>query len=115
MILSPQDVVLVSNRRMFPNDETRYFLGRVLASEDTLVKIEGYSFVRDLANGHVIKKDERRVKILSLASPGFLVYQLPSELQVDAAHIESQNGDAILVDDHGEWMNLAEHTHCGHF
>jgi hypothetical protein len=115
MILEKDDVVLLSNRRMFQHEEARFFLGRTLAREGALIKLEGFSFVRDMSNGHVVKKDEKRVKIMSLASPGYIVYVLPSDTNIEAADIEGGAVDAMLVDGSRPLMNLSERTHCGHF
>ncbi len=115
MILEIGDTVLISNRRMFERDEARYFLGRTVACEGSLLKVEGFTFARDMTDGHVIKKDEKRVKVLSLASPGYMVYQLPSDINIESVEIESNDGDAILVEGPRRIMNLAERTHCGHF
>ena len=115
MILEAGDTVLVSNRRLFDHDEARFFLGRTIACEGELLKVEGFTFVRDLASGHVVKKEEKRTKVLSLASPGFIVYQLPREINIENAGICSGDGDAILVDGSHRLMNLSERTQCGHF
>ncbi len=115
MILETGDVVLVSHRRMFERDEVRFFLGQTVACEGPLLKAEGYTFVRDLSNGHIIKKEEKRKKVLSLDSPGHIVYQLPSDIDVDKVDIESGNGDAYMVDGSRKILNLSERTHCGHF
>lgn len=115
MVLVNGDTVLVSNRRMFERDESRYFVGRTIACEGPLLKVEGFSFVRDLATGYVVKKDEKRVKVVSLASPGYIVYQLQSDINVENVDIESGDGDAILVDGDRHIMNLSERSHSGHF
>lgn len=115
MILEIGDIVLVSNRRMFERDETRYFLGRTIATDGTLLKAEGYSFVKDLGNGQIVKKEERRIKVLSIASPGHIVYQLPSDIIVDDVDIESGEGDAYLSENGRRILNLSERAHCGHF
>ena len=115
MILEHGDIVLLSNRRMFQHDEARYFLGRVVACEGELLKAEGFTFVRDLGTGHVIRKPEKRIKVLSLASPGYIVYQLANDIDVENADIESGNGDAVLVEGHRTVLNLSERTQCGHF
>ena len=115
MILETGDVVLVSHRRMFERDEPRYFLGRTSACEGPLVKVEGFTFVRDLSSGHIVKKEERRIKVFSIASPGHIVYQLPDTIDIEAVHIVDGNGEAILVDGLHHVMNLSERTHCGHF
>ena len=114
MIIEIGDVVLVSHRRMFERDEVRYFIGRTLACEGPLLKAQGFSFVRDLSNGHIIKKLERRIKIISLDSPGHIVYQLPHDINIDKLDIDSGNGDAFILDGTRRVLNLSEHTHCGH-
>jgi len=88
-------------------------LGRVITSEGVLVKLVGYTFVRDLSNGHIVRKDEKRARVLSLASPGYLVYQLPEDVNIEEANITSGNGSAILFDGGRELMNLAERANCG--
>ena len=115
MILENGDIVLVSHRRMFDGDQARYFLGRTIGCEGSLLKVEGFSFVRDLSNGHVIKKPEKRIKLLSLDSPGHIVYQLPDDVHVGTVEFASHNGDAYLVDGARRLLDLSEHTHCGHF
>lgn len=114
MILDVGSTILVSHRRMFENDECRYFLGRVLAGEGPLVKLEGFSFVRDVSNGQYVKKHEKRVKVISLASPGHIVYELLSA-DIESAEIRSEEGDVVLVNGAEQIMNLSERTHCGHF
>ncbi|MEZ6063314.1 MAG: hypothetical protein R3C19_23450 [Planctomycetaceae bacterium] len=115
MILQEGNILLVSHRRMFQQDESRFFLGRVVACEGSLVKLQGFSFARDLATGHVMRKDEERTKVLCLSSPGFIVYQLPDDVSPDEAQFRSGHGEAILVDGDRRLMNLSERTHSGHF
>lgn len=115
MLIDQGDIILVSHRRMFERDESRFFLGRTIASEGPLLKAEGYSFVRDLSNGMIIKKQEKRIKLVSLDSPGHIVYQLPGGIDVDAVGIESGNGDAYMVEGKKRLLNLSERSHCGHF
>jgi hypothetical protein len=115
MILETGDVVLVSSRRLFEREESRFFLGRTVASEGSLLKIEGFTFVRDLSNGQIVKKEEKRVKVISLDCSGYIVYQLPGDITLDKVDIESGNGDAFLVEGNRRLLNLSERTHCGHF
>ena len=115
MILENGDVLLVSNRRLFERDESRFFVGRTVACDGPLLKAEGFTFVRDLANGHIIKKAEKRMKVLSLDSPGYIVYQLAPDIDVDGLDIDTYNGDTFLVDGRQRLLNLTERTHSGHF
>ena len=114
MILDHGDMVLVSHRRMFEGDECRYFVGRTIAYDSGLVKLEGYSFVRDLSNGLIVKKSEERRKIVSLSSPGHFVYELP-ETNLDTLEFKCVDGEVILVNGTCELMNMSERAHCGHF
>lgn len=115
MILNAGDIVLVSHRRIFERDEARYFLGRTVACEGDLLKLDGFTFARDLANGHMVKKNEWRTKLLSLTSPGYIVYQLPNDVDIEQAYIHNRNGETVLVDGARELMNLSERTHSGRF
>ena len=114
MLLKNDDVILVAHRRMFQHDEARFFVGRVVAVDRELMKLEGFTFVRDLASGHVLRKDEKRIKLLSLASPGYIFYQLPGVEDVSEIHVKDEAGDVRLMDGQRAIMNLAERSHCGH-
>ncbi len=72
MVLEQNDVVLLSHRRMFQHDEARYFLGRALASDGALIKVEGYSIVRDVSNGEVVKKTRNALKSFPSVRPATL-------------------------------------------
>ncbi len=115
MMLDSGDTILVSHRRLFDGDEPRFFIGRTIACEGPLFKAEGYSFVRDLATGHIVKKPEKRIKLMSIASPGQMVYQLPNDIDMDSIDVVSRNADAMLVAGPRIIMNLSEHTRGGHF
>jgi hypothetical protein len=115
MIIEPGDLVLVAHRRLFEGDAARFFVGRTMACEGSLFKAEGYSFMRDLSNGHIIKKEEKRIKILSFSSPGQLVYQLPGDVELESVEIVSRNADDVLMAGARCVMDLSERTHCKHF
>ena len=58
-MLTAGNKVLISHRRLFKNDEPRYFLGEVTAYEAGIVKLNGFSFVWDMTGGKFIKKNQR--------------------------------------------------------
>ena len=62
MILNVNDVALISNRRVFVQDEARFFVGRALACEGELIKVAGFSFVHDLGSGQIVRKEEQRIR-----------------------------------------------------
>lgn len=107
------DKLLISHRRIFERDEPRYFVGEVAVYEGGLVKLTGYSFVRDIANGQVLRKDDKRTKIVSLIAGSVLTYQLPAETTVDAVQFVSKDGNLQLTDGESLVMNMAELPHFG--
>ena len=112
MILDPGNKVLVSHRRLFAQDEQRFFVGEVLAYDAGVAKLQGYSFVLDTMRGEVLRKDDSRVKIISVQSGSLIVYQLPDELAVDAVTFALD--EAGLVMTAGDvTMNMTDAPHGG--
>ncbi len=114
MILQSGDKVLIAHRRLFQNDEPRFFVGEVLAYEDGVMKIDGYSYVKDMSGGMVVRKDEPRTKIVSISSDAFLIYQLPADTRLESVKFENEEGVQFLTDGHNLKMNLAEYPRSGH-
>lgn len=113
MLLKEGDKILVTHRRLFEKDETRFFVGRVDAYEAGIVRVKGHSFVRDMLGGRVIEKSDERTKILSLSSGTLIVYQLPDAVALDTLTFEVREGQLTLMDGKEFTLNLAEHPHRG--
>ena len=113
MLLKEGDKILVTHRRLFDKDETRFFVGRVDAYEAGVVKATGHSFVRDIMGGRVIEKFDERTKILSLSSGTLIVYQLPDAVVLDKLTFEGREGLLALTDGKEFTLNLAEYPHGG--
>src|ERR1041384_5861813 len=113
MVLKAGDKILVAHRRLFENDEVRFFVGQVQDYEAGIVEARGHSYVRDVMAGSMIEKAEERTKILSLSSGTLLVYQIPDNVSLDRLRFSATDGRLILSDGSGFTMNLAEHTHAG--
>ncbi len=114
MILKSGDKLLIAHRRLFEKEEPRYFVGEVVAYEAGIIKLAGFSFVRDITSGSVIRKDEPRTKIVSVSSYAFLIYQLPDDLDIIKVSFENEEGQQFLTDGGSLRMNLAEYPHRGH-
>ena len=115
MILKPNDRILLVHRRLFEEDEVRYFIGAVDAYDGGVVKASGYSFMRDNLTGKILRKSDPRTKIVSIVSGGFLAYQLPDETNVDAVHFIEVDKVMVLTDGGSLRMNLTELPHAGKF
>ncbi len=111
MILKPNDKVLVVHRRLFETDRGRFFVGSVEEYEQGVARVTGFTFVRELLDGAFIRKDDRRTKVIAIASGTLLVYLLPAKFSVDDARIEVRETKLVLTDSHGLEVNLSEHAY----
>lgn len=112
-VLKEGDKILIAHRRLFEKDEPRFFVGFVEAYECGIVKSTGYSYVRDPMNGQLIKKAERRTKLVSLSAGTVIVYLLPEEVLFDSVWFTTEAGHMTLTDGKQFTMNLTEFTHSG--
>ena len=99
MVLQEGDRVLLSHRRLFADDSPRFFAGIVDAYEDGIARITGYSWVRDQVRGQILRKEDRRTKIVSIASGTLLVYRLPVFVDIESLRIESGPYREVLLSD----------------
>jgi hypothetical protein len=107
-MLNTGDILLVCYRRLFANDENRFFLGKVDAYDAGIVKLSGHSFLRDAVSGHMAEKSGLVSKIFSISSGSLIVYQLPATLQLDQLRFEQHMLKLSLVDDNGYSLDLTE-------
>lgn len=101
--------LLIAHRRLFKEDQTRFFVGRLVGYEDGLAKVAGYSWSRDPRLGGMHRKEDLRTKIISIASGTLIIYQLPSESDPSMIQIENgHNQELVLTDGNGFHMDLTE-------
>jgi hypothetical protein len=104
--------VLIVHRRMFENDTPRFFVGEVQAYEQGIVKVKGYTFVKDVFSGNMTKKSDLRTKVMSIVSGTLIVYQLPVIVLLDSVTFSrDQDGGLVLTDGGGFSMDMSEAGH----
>ena len=113
MILKPGDKVLMVHRRLFEGDSERFFLGAVEEYEHGIARVTGFTFVRESMSGRVIRKNDPRTKIVSIASGTLIVYQLPADLAIEKAQFITSESKLTLSDGASFTMNVTEHAHTG--
>ena len=112
MMLEPGEKVLIVHRRLFEEDSPRYFLGTVDAYEQGLVKVTGFSFIRNPVEAEPAKKGGQRTKICSLASGTLIVYELPGTIEFASLVFESdRDGSVFLCDGRHFRMDITEKFH----
>ncbi|MDJ0868009.1 MAG: hypothetical protein QNK03_18025 [Myxococcota bacterium] len=108
MLLSRGTKLLVCHRRLFREDSPRFFVGSVESYADGIAKVSGFTWTRDPAHGFQ-RKSDRRSKLISLASHGLIVYEVPAEVEVEGIRIEQPGGHLVVVTDGAKFrMDLSE-------
>ncbi len=108
-MLKQGEKLLIAHRRLFEKDTSRFFIGEVQVYEAGLVKVKGYTIVKDVFSGNMKKKPDLRPKIISIVSGTFIVYQLPMTILLDSVQFElDQDGVLILSDEGGFAMDVGE-------
>jgi hypothetical protein len=109
MILSTGDKILAAHRRLFAEDQPRFFTGEVQACQGDLVVAKGHSWLRDLLEGAVVRKNDVRTKILSLNSGSLIVYVLPRGLDLGTLKLEAGIGGQLVLTDGDDFvMDVSE-------
>jgi hypothetical protein len=63
MLFEIGEKIHIMARRRFEQDIRRHFVGTVLASDGTVIRMEGYTFVFDSNKDIFIKRPEKRTRI----------------------------------------------------
>lgn len=114
-ILTAGDKVLIVHRRLFPSDYPRYFAGVVEVFEDGMAVVSGFTWEKEQFTGQIQKKEDRRKKIVPIASGTVLAYVIPRETEVDKLVIETLGRETVWLTDRGKFrMDLTERTTPGH-
>lgn len=100
MLLNCGDKVLAVHRRLFEGDQSRYYLGEIVAYENGIAKVEGYSWTMEKMHCRIMRKSGLSTKLLALASGTLIVYQLPDGVDPATVEFSTQGSQILLV--HGE-------------
>jgi len=112
-MLKTGDHVLLSHRRLFAEDQPRFFTGTVNDQEHGVATATGHSWVRDPFSGDWVRSNHERTKVFSLVSGSLIVYQLPIACEMrELAFVQLPDQALILRDGRSFEMDLTErHTH----
>src|SRR6516225_7042765 len=108
--LHDNDRVLIIDRKLFKDDNTRLFVGVVEEYDEVTIRIRSVPFhLSPYEISGAERHGDERVRIISL-SAGDLIYLLPRELDVSRVQLRRSpkslmlmNGEALLID-LSEWL-----------
>lgn len=111
MLMAADTKVLVVHRRLFSEDQGRFFVGVVDGYENGVAKVTGRTWSQD-QYGSFVKKDDLRTKIISLASGTLIVYQLPNSTSLASVQLRTDPEDRVILTDGKDLaMDLTERLH----
>jgi hypothetical protein len=113
MLLEAGNKLLISHRRLFQHDAPRFFIGEVQAWEEGIAKVSGYSFVRDIPTSRILKKADRRTKLVPVASQAYIVYQLPDDVDLETVSFDWSRDGLRMMSDQTVLMDLVEFPQKG--
>jgi len=108
-VIEKGETVLVVHRRLFTDDQQRFFIGKVEAYDDGVARVNGYTWRPDPHhNRRWQRKSDIRTKLVALGSGTLIVYPIPV-VDIDAALIDT-NAEGLLVvrDGSGFEMDVSE-------
>ena len=109
MILNSGNKILVSHRRLYADDHARFFAGTVQDYENGIVRVAGYSWVRDPIQAKYVRKNDERIKIISLLAGTLVTYVLPDDVTIADLMIHQHKDHKVMLTDGKEFsMDLTE-------
>lgn len=108
MLLDQGAKLLVCHRRLFAEDQPRFFIGCVEEYCEGVAKVSGFTWTRDPSHGFQ-RKSDRRTKLISLASGSLIIYEIPASVELEAVRMEQPGGKLVSLTDEKKFrMDLSE-------
>jgi len=108
MLIEKGEKLLIAHRRLYEKDAERFFIGDVGAYENGVVRVNGYTWIHDVPHGKLVRKDDKRCKLISLSSDGFISYVLPAHLDIETLRIEQHKQHLLLMDGNNFTMDISD-------
>ena len=110
MFLEQGEKLLVTHRRLFREDSHRHFIGEVEHYRDGVASVSGYTWIWNPLSGEMVRKDDRRRKLVAIASGTLIVYLLDRSVDLDTIRFEHEPGGRTYLRDGADLrLDLTEH------
>ena len=97
-ILSKGEKVHVLIRREYEVDIRLRFVGEVVETTDTVVRLRGYAFVFDTSIAKFVRSPEQMERIVSLVDSGNIIHVIPKEVKLEELHFVDERDRNVLTD-----------------
>ena len=99
MIVQTGEKIHVAYRSLYENSTRRHFIGKIVASEEALCRVEGYAFIYDSHKTDFMKKNSLRTTIIDLAESGYVVNIIDPEVNLDDIFYKYVSGVGLTATD----------------
>ncbi len=107
-IAKPGEAIHVIERRLFPGDVRRHFVGELEACTERTLRVKGYLFVYDSGASAFSRKPELRTRLIALDNR-VIINLLPEGLSVeDIGYTHDAQGNLTLTDGAGFELDISE-------
>lgn len=107
-LVQTRDRILVVDRKLFRDDNTRLFIGVVEDHDAGVVRLRGYAYhINPYEVAGTERRAEERVRIVSL-SAGDIVYVLPKDVDIASLQVRRSPKSLMLADGHSLMVDLSE-------
>ncbi len=97
-VIAQDDRIVLVDRRLFKDDNTRIFVGIIEETEGTLIRARGFTFhVSAYEVAGQERRGEERVRVFSMGS-GDIVYMLPREQDISRLILKRSPKSMTLSD-----------------
>ena len=106
--LSDGDRVLIIDRKLFKDDNTRFFVGVIEEYDAVAVRVRGFPFhLSPYEISGAERHGEERIRVISM-SAGDLIYLMPRELDTAKVHLRRSPKSLMLTDGEEYTVDLSE-------
>jgi hypothetical protein len=112
MLVEAGEKLHIIERRYFETDLRRHFVGEVISSMDTMIRIVGYVWIYNPSKGEFVRKPEKRERIFNLTGDNRLTINIiPKNVDIDQVTYKNIPERGLVVTDGKDFeLDVSEFT-----
>lgn len=109
MVVEIGEKIHVVYRSLYENSTRRHFVGKVVAVEGALCRVDGYAFIYDGRKTEFVKKNGLRTTIIDLAESGYVANIIDKDVNIEEIHYRYVTGEGLIATDDKQFvLNINE-------
>ena len=99
MLLKPGEKIHVITRRLFEGDVRRHFAGEIVATNEAIARVKGYTYVFYPGPNEYVRRPELRERIIALADAGNVINVIPEDVNLEQLVYRPSEQNRLVVTD----------------